>query len=164
MFYGPKDVRSIEVRLYSEISYLRWGGRRVGWVTSFIWHSTDVRAKWPPFSALPGIWLTPFFQQKVFEWPDFSGFLCESLPHPHPFSDILVYTHIIFFAQRFFEAVFSLGIQWIDCDIFLTTSSKWVPKIKGQYMNRSTSRMIKYMCESVFSKARYMNGVGFEIQ
>ena len=24
-------------------------------VTSYIWHSTDVRAEWPPFPALPGI-------------------------------------------------------------------------------------------------------------
>ena len=24
-------------------------------VTSYIWHSTDVRAEWPPFSTLPGI-------------------------------------------------------------------------------------------------------------
>ena len=30
-------------------------------------------------------------------------------------------------------------------------------------MNRSTFRMIKYMNWSLFSKARYMNGVGFEI-
>ena len=30
----------------------RGGG---GGVTSYIWHSTDVRAEWPPFSALPGI-------------------------------------------------------------------------------------------------------------
>ena len=30
-------------------------------------------------------------------------------------------------------------------------------------MNRSTLWMIKYMNGSVFSKARYMNGVGFEI-
>ena len=29
---------------------------------SYIWHSTNVRAEWPPFSALPGIWLAPFFQ------------------------------------------------------------------------------------------------------
>ena len=30
----------------------------VGGVTSYIsniWHSTDVRLEWPPFSALPGI-------------------------------------------------------------------------------------------------------------
>ena len=30
-------------------------------------------------------------------------------------------------------------------------------------MNRSTFRMIKYRNGSLFSKARYMNGVGFEI-
>ena len=29
-----------------------WGRGRV---TSYTWHSTDVRAEWPPFSALPGI-------------------------------------------------------------------------------------------------------------
>ena len=32
-----------------------------GGVTSYIWHSTDVRAEWPPFSVLPNIWLTTFF-------------------------------------------------------------------------------------------------------
>ena len=37
------------------------------------------------------------------------------------------YMHI-FFAQRFFEAACSLGIQSIDCDICLTTSNKWVQK------------------------------------
>ena len=73
-----------------------------------------------------------------------------------------LYMHI-FFAQRFFEAAYPLGITWIDCDICLTTSKRWVQKIKGQYMKRSTFWMIKYMNGSVFSKARYMNGVGFEI-
>ena len=29
--------------------------KTLGRVTSYIWHSTDVRAEWPPFSALPGI-------------------------------------------------------------------------------------------------------------
>ena len=48
-----------------------------------------------------------------------------------------------------------------DCDICLTTSNKWVQKIKGQFINRSTFLMIQYMNGSVFSKARYMNGVGF---
>ena len=99
----------------------------------------------------------PFFQQKVYEWPDFSGFLYEK---PH-FSDIQVYAHF-FFAQRFFKAAYLL-VLWIDCDICVITSKKWVQKIKGQYMNRSTFWMIKYMNGSVFSKARYMNGVGFEI-
>ena len=72
------------------------------------------------------------------------------------------YVHI-FFGQRFFEAAYPLGITWIDCDICLTTSRKWVQKIKGQYMNRSTFWMIKYINGSVFSKVRYMNGVRFEI-
>ena len=31
------------------------GGGGVKGVTFYIWHSTDVRAEWPPFSALPGI-------------------------------------------------------------------------------------------------------------
>ena len=31
------------------------GGGVGGGVTSYIWHSMDVRAEWPPFSALPGI-------------------------------------------------------------------------------------------------------------
>ena len=34
----------------------RLGGRGgAGVVTAYIRHSTDVRAEWPPFSALPGI-------------------------------------------------------------------------------------------------------------
>ena len=72
------------------------------------------------------------------------------------------YMHI-FFVQRFFEAAYPLGITWIDCDICVITSKKWVQQVKGQYMNRSIFWMIKYMNGSVFSKARYMNGVGFEI-
>ena len=46
--------------------YLLWGGGGgLGGgegVTSNIGHSTDVRAEWPPFSAMPGIWLAPFLQ------------------------------------------------------------------------------------------------------
>ena len=73
----------------------------------------------------------------------------------------------IFFAQIFFKAVCSLGIQWIDCDICLTTSNKWVQKIKNKWVQKikgqNMNRSIKYMNGSVFSKARYMNGVGFKI-
>ena len=36
-------------------------------------------------------------------------------------------------------------------------------KIKGQYMNRSTFWTIKYMKGAIFSKGRYMKGVGFEL-
>ena len=73
--------------------------------TNYIWHSTDVRAEWPPFSALPGIWLAPFSEQKVYDWPDFSWLVCE---RPH-FSDVPVYPYI--FRS---EAACFLGIQWID--------------------------------------------------
>ena len=31
------------------------GGGGGGGVTSYILHSTEMRAEWPPFSALPGI-------------------------------------------------------------------------------------------------------------
>ena len=112
---------------------------------------------------------SPLFQHcQVYEWPSFFN---QKYMNGPIFLDSYVkgpifltswYMHI-FFAQRFFEAAYSLGITWIDCDICLTTSKKWVQEIKGQYMNRSTFWMIKYMYGSVFSKARYMNGVGFEI-
>ena len=111
----------------------------------------------------------PLFQCcQVYDWPPFFNIKYMNDPF---FLDSYVkgpifltswYMHI-FFAQRFFKAACSLGIQWIDCNICLTTSNKWVQKIKGQYMNRSTFWMIKYMNGFVLSKAMYMNGVGFEI-
>ena len=111
-----------------------------------------------PFSALPYM-ISPFFQQKIYDWSYFSGLVYE---RPH-FSDISRYMHI-FSIQRFFEAACFLGIQWIDVYICLTTSNKWVQKIKGQYMNGSTFQTIEYMNGSAFTKARYMNRVGFEIR
>ena len=70
------------------------------------------------------------------------------------------YMHI-FFAQRFFEAAYPLGITWIDCDICVTTS-------KNGYKNKSKGSIwigqhFGYMNGSVFSKTRYMNGVVFKI-
>ena len=100
--------------------------------------------------------MPPFFQQKVYEWPDFSGFLCE---RSH-FSDILVYAYI--FHSEIFQGCFILLVLHELTDICVITSKKWVQKVKGQYMNRSTFWTIKYMNGSVFSKARYMNGVSFE--
>ena len=109
----------------------------------------------------------PLFQRcQVYDWPPFFN---KKYMNDPIFLDSYVkgpifltpwYRHIIF-AQRCFEAACSLGVQWTDWDI--TSSNKWVQKIKGQYMNRSTFWMIKYMNGSVFSKARYINGVGFEI-
>ena len=111
----------------------------------------------PLFSALPGIWLAPFFNKKYMNGQIFLDSCVKG-----PIFLTSWYMHI-FFAQRFFVAAYPLGITWIDCDICLTTSKKWVQTIKGQYMKRSTFWMIKYMNGSVFSKARYMNGVGFGI-
>ena len=112
---------------------------------------------------------SPLFQRcQVYDWPPFFNkkymngpiFLDSCVKGPIFLTSW--YTHI-FFALRFFEAAYPLGITWIDCDICVITSKKWVQKVKGQYMNRSTFWMIKYMNGSGFSKARYMNGVGFEI-
>ena len=112
---------------------------------------------------------SPLFQRcQVYDWPPFFN---KKYMNGPIFLDSYVkgpifltswYMHI-FFAQRFFEAAYPLGIIWIYCDFCVITSKKWVQKIKGQYMNRSTVWMIKYMNGSIFSKARYMNGVGFEI-
>ena len=57
-------------------------GEGGGLVTSFICGL--------PFSTLPGIWVVPFFQQKVYDWPDFSWLVYE---RPR-FYDIPVYPHI----------------------------------------------------------------------
>ena len=112
---------------------------------------------------------SPLFQRcQVYDWPPFFNkkymngpiFLDSCVKGPI----FLTYRYMhIFFAHRLFEAAYPLGIKWIDCDICVITSKKWVQKVKGQYMNRSTFWTIKYMNGSVFSKARYMNGVGFEI-
>ena len=115
-----------------------------------------MRAEQPPFSALPGIWLAPFFQQKVYEWPHFSGFLRE---RPH-FSDILVFAHI--FRSEIFRGCLSSWyyMNWLW---YLCKNQQKMGTKNQRTMNRSTFWMIKYMNGSVFSKARYMNGVGFEI-
>ena len=118
-------------------------------VTSYIWHSTDVRAEWPLFSAPPGIWLAYlFFNKKYMNDPIFLDSYVKG-----PTFLTSWYMHI-FFTQRFFEVASFVGIQCIDADICLITSNKWVQKIKGQYMNRSTFRMIKYMNGSVFFKGQ----------
>ena len=87
---------------------------------------------------------SPLFQRcQVYDWPPFFN---KKYMNGPIFLDSYVkgpifltswYMHI-FFAQRFFEAAYPLGITWIDCDICPTTSKKWVQKNKGQYMNRST--------------------------
>ena len=131
------------------------GGGGGGRLTSYIWHSTNVRAS-PlfqhcqvydcPLFSTKSIWMAQFFWIPMWKAPFFW----------HP--GICTY-----FSLRDFSRLLILMVLHELTDICLTTSKKWVQKIKGQYMNRSTFWMIKYMNGSVFSKARYMNGVGFEI-
>ena len=99
---------------------------------------------------------SPLFQRcQVYDWPPFfnkkymNGLIFLDSYVKGPIFLTSWYMHI-FFAWRFFEAAYPLDITWIDCDICAITSKKWVQKIKGQYMNRSTFWMIKYMNGSVF--------------
>ena len=99
----------------------------------------------------------PLFQQKVYDWPHFSGFLYR---WPH-FSAVSRHMHI-FFVQRFFEAACSLGIQCIDCDICLTIRNKWVQKSKGsiwmgQHFRRSSIWMVLFFKGQEYEWGRLRN-------
>ena len=94
---------------------------------------------------------SPFFNKKYMNGPIFLDSYVKG-----PIFLTSWYMHI-FFAQRFFEAAYPLGITWIDCDICVITSKKWVQKIKGQYMNRSTFWMTK-----VYEWVRFFKGQVYE--
>ena len=75
-----------------------------GGVTSCIWQSTDVCAKWPPFPVLPGIWLV----RKVYDWPDFSWLVYERASC----SDILVYGHIFSYKEQTHPHDMDKWVHW----------------------------------------------------
>ena len=84
---------------------------------------------------------SPLFQHcQVYDWPPFFSkkymngpiFLVSYVKGPIFLTSW--YMHM-FFAQRFFEAAYPLGITWIDCDICVTTSKKVGTK---KSKNRST--------------------------
>ena len=125
-----------------------------GGVTSYIWHSTDVRAEYPPFSALPGIWLAPFFQQMYMNGPIFLDSYVKG-----PIFLTSWYMHI-FFAQRFFEAAYPLGITWIDCDIRLTTSKNGYKKSKGRW-EMCTRRNFWYVLSKLIDQCTMETPVDF---
>ena len=81
-------------------------GMGCNFIKSYIWNSLDVRAELPPFSALSGIWLVPFFQQKSI-LPSWFSFICmwKAPFFWHP--SICTY-----FSLRIFSGL--LGILWID--------------------------------------------------
>ena len=124
--------------------------------SSYVWHSTELRPLFSiarymisasTFISTKTIWQTRFFLVDVW-WK------------ASPFSDIPVNAHI--FHSGIFEAPCSLGIQWIYCNICLTTSNKWVQKNQRavhEWVNISDDLVYEWVR---FSKARYMNGVGFE--
>ena len=60
----------------------------------------------------------PFFNKKYMNGPIFLVSYVKG-----PIFLTSWYMHM-FFAQRFFEAAYPLGITWIDCDICVTTSKK----------------------------------------
>ena len=129
-----------------------------GWagvVTSYIWHSMDEHAEWPPFSALPGIWLAPFCRQKVYNWPN--GIW------KAPLFLSSMYMHI-FFTQRFLRLLILLVFNE------LTALFVWPPAINGYKKSTGSIWMGHYFRWSsiwmgpFFQRpGTYMNRVGFEI-
>ena len=93
-----------------------------GEVTSYIWHSTDVRAEWSPCFSAARYMISPLFSTKSIWLPIFLDSYVKG-----PSFLTSRYTRI-FFDVKFLEPACSLGIQWIDCDICLTTSNKWIKK------------------------------------
>ena len=94
----------MSIELLGEI--LRGGGGGGG-VTSYIWHSTDVRAEWPPFfSAARYMMIGPLFSTTSI---CLTQFFHDWYMKGPTFSDIPVYAHI--FHSEIFEAACSLGIQ-----------------------------------------------------
>ena len=74
-------------------------------VTSYIWHSTDVRAEYPLFQCCQVYDWPPFFDKKYMTDPIFLDWHMKG----PTFSDIPVYAHI--FHSEIFKAACSLGIQ-----------------------------------------------------
>ena len=66
-----------------------------------------------------------------------------------------------YFSLRDFSRLLILLVLYEFTDICVITSKKWVQKIKGQYMNRSTFWMIKYMNGSIFSEGQVYEWGGF---
>ena len=105
-----------------------------------------------------------FQRCQVYDWPPFFN---KKYMNGPIFLDSYVKSPIfltswymrIFFAQRIFETAYPPGITWINCNICVIPSKKWVQKIKGQYMNRSTFWMIKY---NVYEWVRLFEGQVYE--
>ena len=89
------------------------GGVR-GYIYGIVWMCVP---NGPLFQRCQVYDIGPFFQQEVYDWPHCSGLVYERPPLFY----VSRYMHI-FFVQIFCTC--SLGIQWIDCYIYLTTNNK----------------------------------------
>ena len=129
-----------------------WGGTRGQKVTSYIWLSTDVRAEWPPFSALPGIWLAPFFQQKVYDWPNFSWLVYE---RPHFFWHPGICTY--FSLSDFWGCLVSwYSLNWLH---YLS----WLSAINGYKKNhRAVYEWVNISDDLVYEWVRFFKGQVYE--
>ena len=114
---------------------------------------------------------SPLFQRcQVYDWPPFFNKKYMYMNGPiflnsyvkGPIFLTSWYMHI-FFVQRLFEAAYPLGNIWIDCDICVITSKNGYKKSKGSIWIGQHFGWLSIWIGSVFSKARYMKGVGFEI-
>ena len=128
-----------------------------GVVTSYIRHSTEVHAEWPHFS---GIWLAPFFRQKVYDWPIFLFIFFDWYMKGPTFSDIPVYAHI--FHSDFWGCLFSwYSMNWLH--YLSTTSNKWVQKNQWavyEWVNISDGLVYEWVCffkGQVYEWGRFRN-------
>ena len=94
---------------------------------------------------------SPLFQRcQVYDWPPFFN---KKYMNGPIFLDSYVKDPIflVYFSLRDFSRLLILLVLYELTNICVITSEKkWVQKIKGQYMNRSTFWMIKYMNRSIF--------------
>ena len=93
-----------------------------------------------PLFSTTSIWMVQFF------W----------IPYEGPIFLTSWYMHI-FFAQRFFEAAYPLGITWIDCDICVTTSKNGYKKNQ-----RAVYELINILDDQVYEWVCFFKGQVYE--
>ena len=113
---------------------------------------------------------SPLFQHcQVYDWPSFfstkSIWMAQFFWIPYVKGPIFLtswYMHI-FFAQRFFEAAYPLGITWIDCDICVTTSKNGYKKNQRavyEWVNILDDQVYECVCffkDQVYEWGRFWN-------
>ena len=84
--------------------------KTLGWVISYIWHSTNVLAEWLPFFSAARYMIGHFFQQKVYDWTDVFIGIWKAPLFWHP--GICTYFSLI----DFWGCLFSwYSMNWLQC-------------------------------------------------